>query len=101
MRRVETGSSHGSNRDRLDVVKGFVGAYPNFFLELRLEDLQAFVDEYVAIDGFQRYDVLIEKYGIRRTNPGFWRSADWFNAKYRHDQPVTAGILDLNRYQNR
>lgn len=89
------------SEDTVDVVKGFVGAYPNFFLELRLQDLQAFVDEYVAIDGLERYDALIEKYGIRRSNPRFWQSADWFNAKYRHDDPIRAGVFDLNRYQNR
>jgi len=78
-----------------------VGAYPNFFLSLRIDDVQAFVDEYVEVDSFERYDTLITKYGIRRSNPQFWQNADWFNAKYRHDQPVVAGVFDLNRYQNR
>ncbi|HCU53857.1 MAG TPA: hypothetical protein DIC36_06125 [Gammaproteobacteria bacterium] len=98
---IPTEKSRIKGEDTLDVVKGFIGAYPNFFLELRLGDLQAFVDEYVAIDSFQRYDALIDKYGIRRSNPGFWHSADWFNAKYRHDLPIQAGVFDLNRYQNR
>ncbi len=89
------------SEDTVDVVKGFVGSYPNFFLELQLKDLQAFVAEYVAIRGFDHYDDLIRKYGIRRSNPRFWQSADWFNAKHRYDNPVYAGVLDLNRYQNR
>jgi hypothetical protein len=98
---VPTEKTRVKSEDTLDVVKGFIGSYPNFFLELPLKDLQAFVDEYVAIDSFERYDALIEKFGIRRSNPRFWQSADWFNAKYRHDQPVQAGVFDLNRYQNR
>jgi hypothetical protein len=89
------------SEDTVDVVKGFVGAYPNFFLELRFDDLQAFVDQYLAIDSYARYDALIEKYGKRRSNPQFWQSADWFHAKYRHDNPIYAGVFDLNRYQNR
>ncbi len=98
---VPTEKTRVRNEDTVDVVKGFVGSYPNFFLELELKDVQAFVDEYVAIDSFARYDTLIEKYGIRRSNPNFWQSADWFNAKYRHEYPVYAGVFDLNRYQNR
>jgi hypothetical protein len=89
------------SEDTVDVVKGFIGAYPNFFLELRFDDLQPFVDQYLAIDSYERYDALIEKYGIRRSNPRFWQSADWLNAKYRYDNPVYAGVFDLNRYENR
>ncbi len=40
-------------------------------------------------------------YGVRRTNPDFWRDADWFQREYRRLEPVQAGILDLNRYRNR
>jgi len=98
---VPTERTRVKSEDTIDVVKGFVGAYPNFFLSLRIDDVQAFVDEYVEVDSFARYDTLIAKYGIRRSNPQFWQNADWFNAKYRHDQPVVAGVFDLNRYQNR
>jgi hypothetical protein len=98
---VPTERTRVKREDTIDVVNGFVGAYPNFFLELHLKDLQAFVDEYVAVDSFERYDALIEKYGVRRSNPRFWEYSDWFNAKYRHDQSVEAGVFDLNRYQNR
>jgi len=89
------------SEDSVDVVKGFVGSYPNFFIELAFDELQTFVDEYVEIDSYERYDALIRKYGIRRSNPAFWRSSDWFNEKYRYDSPVYAGVFDLNRYQNR
>ena len=98
---VPTEKARIKREDTVDVVKGFVGAYPNFFMELRFEDLQAFVDQYRAIDGMQGYNALIDKYGIRRSNPNFWQSADWFQAKNRHDNPVTAGVFDLSRYQNR
>ena len=98
---IPSESARVKSEDTVDLVKGFIGAYPNFFLELRFDDLQAFVDQYLAIDSYARYDALIEKYGIRRSNPRFWQSADWLHAKYRHDQPVYAGVFDLNRYQNR
>ncbi len=98
---VPTEKTRVKSEDTVDVVKGFVGAYPNFFLELRFQDLQAFVDQYRAINSIERYHALIDKYGIRRSNPRFWQSADWFQAKYRNDNPGYAGVFDLNRYQNR
>jgi len=98
---VPTEKSRIKTEDTVDVIRGFLGAYPNFFLELRIEDLQAFVDQYRAIENMQGYDALIDKYGIRRSNPKFWQSSDWFQAKYRHDNPVSAGVFDLSRYQNR
>jgi hypothetical protein len=98
---VPTEKTRVRREDTIDVVPGFVGAYPNFFFELRLQDLPAFVDQYVAIDSFAQYDALLDKYGMRRSNPRFWQTADWFQAKYRHDAPIEAGVFDLNRYQNR
>jgi hypothetical protein len=93
--------SRMKNEDSIDVLNGFVGAYPNFFLVVRLEDLKNFVNEYLDIDSYEAYDALIEKYGIRRSNPRFWQYADWFLDKNRHDNPVYAGVFDLDRYQNR
>jgi Fatty acid cis/trans isomerase (CTI) len=89
------------DEDSIDVLNGFVGAYPNFFIVLRLEDLDDFVNEYLAVTNFADYDRLLEKYGVRRSNPWFWQYADWFYDKYRHEDPVYAGVFDLNRYQNR
>ncbi|MFV2055206.1 MAG: fatty acid cis/trans isomerase [Thiohalomonadales bacterium] len=85
----------------LDVVKGFAGAYPNFFLEVDYSELEDFVEQFAQIDSPERYEPLIQQYGIRRTNPDFWKSADWFFEKYKHDNPVSAGLFDLARYKNR
>ena len=88
-------------KDSIDLIPGFVGAYPNFFLEVNFKDIKKFVDEYKAIDDKAKYAKLIDNYGIRRTNPEFWRSSDWFYKKHQHDNPVTYGLFDLNRYNNR
>ena len=37
---------------------------------------------------------------MRRTNPGFWALADGFQDALARQQPVGAGLFDLNRYQN-
>jgi hypothetical protein len=89
------------SEDTIDIVEGFVGAYPNFFFEIKYEDLDHFTEQYEQIDSYEKYDALVEKYGIRRTHKDFWKTADWFHEKYRHEQPRNAVIFDLNRYQNR
>jgi len=78
-----------------------VGAYPNFFFEINYKDLDAFVEQYAEITNYAKYNALVELYGVRRTNPRFWQVSDWFYAKYQHDEPVMAGLFDLNRYKNR
>jgi len=45
--------------------------------------------------------VFTARYGLRRTNEDFWIHADWFNQRYAREQPVSSGLFDLNRYQNR
>ena len=54
-----------------------------------------------AIRNRDDYERFVALYGVRRTNPGFWSDADWFQAAYRRLEPVDAGIFDLNRYRNR
>ncbi|WP_455203731.1 fatty acid cis/trans isomerase [Kaarinaea lacus] len=89
------------SEDTIDIVEGFVGAYPNFFFEIRFEDLDDFIQHYAEIDSYEKYNALVELYGVRRTNPKFWQTSDWFYKKFQHDSPRYAGIFDLNRYQNR
>jgi hypothetical protein len=89
------------SEDTIDIVEGFVGAYPNFFFEIKYEDLDDFAEQYEKIDSYEKYDALVEKYGIRRTHKDFWKKADWFQEKYRREQSRFAAIIDLNRYQNR
>jgi len=89
------------SEDTIDIVKGFVGAYPNFFFELMYEDLDEFIKLYAEIDSYAKYNALVELYGVRRTNPNFWKTSDWFYEKFKYDNPRYAGVFDLNRYHNR
>ncbi|WP_455199639.1 fatty acid cis/trans isomerase, partial [Kaarinaea lacus] len=89
------------SEDTIDIVVGFVGAYPNFFFEIKYEELDKFIELYAEIDSYEKYNALVEAYGVRRTNPKFWETSDWFYEKFKHDYPRYAGVFDLNRYQNR
>jgi hypothetical protein len=40
----------------------------------------------------------ISKYFIGRANKNFWKEYDWFQKKFKEDEPITNGVFDLNRY---
>ncbi len=89
------------SEDTVDIVPGFVGSYPNFFIEVDQHDVAQFIEQYKAVDSFEKYHALVDQYGIRRTSPDFWKISDWFYKKHQHDNIVSAGLFDLNRYKNR
>jgi hypothetical protein len=87
--------------DTQTIVPWLEGSYPNFFYVVKLDDIDQFVADYDAIKNRDEYESFVMRYGIRRTNPDFWKQADWFYQHALHEHPITAGIFDLNRYQNR
>ncbi len=89
------------NNDSLDIISGFVGAYPNFFFEVEYRELSQFVAQYKKVNDPKNYNKLVERYGIRRSNPNFWQVSDWFYKKHQYEKPIYSGLFDLNRYKNR
>lgn len=89
------------NGDTQTVIRWLEGSHPNFFYVVDLNDIEAFVKEYNAIENRQQYEVFIARYGQRRTSNEFWKHADWFSKQYAREQPILSGLFDLNRYQNR
>jgi hypothetical protein len=89
------------DNDTLTLIRGFSGSYPNFFFVVPFEDLDAFVAVAANLSSISQYHAFVGRWGVRRTNPEFWQQSDWFNARYAKEQPIEAGILDLNRYLNR
>jgi hypothetical protein len=87
--------------DTLTVARGFIGAYPNMFFQVTERELAKFAADIQALASDADYTRLVERYGVRRTAPWFWKLSDEFIADYRAAHPVEAGLFDLNRYQNR
>ncbi len=86
--------------DSMSVVPWLEGAYPNFFFWVESDEVEAFVAHCASIQTQDDYHSFVERYGVRRTNPDFWSLADWFQEFFEHQNPVTSGLFDLNRYQN-
>ncbi|HFB53494.1 MAG TPA: peptidylprolyl isomerase, partial [Sulfurimonas autotrophica] len=40
----------------------------------------------------------LKKYFISRSDKDFWQIYDWFQAYFYKEQPIQAGLYDLNRY---
>jgi hypothetical protein len=87
--------------DTLTVARGFIGAYPNMFFQVTRGELERFTSQVASLADREDYTRLVERYGVRRTAPWFWKYSDDAHAAYRASFPVEAGLFDLNRYENR
>jgi len=97
----EMGGYRDYQFDTQTILPWLEGSYPSFFYVVKLEEIEDFVEQYNAIDSVIAYEIFVARFGIRRTNDDFWLHVDWFNEQSLREQPVKAGIFDLNRYQNR
>jgi hypothetical protein len=87
--------------DYLTVVKGFIGSYPNIFFQIPAGQLGDFVAGIETLQTGEDYARLLNRFGVRRTDPGFWKVSDAFYDYYRKQAPIEAALFDLNRYENR
>ncbi|MCW5211455.1 fatty acid cis/trans isomerase, partial [Desulfobulbus sp. TB] len=88
-----------SAKDRMDILPGFVGSYPNYFFKIHEKNLPEFFSllsrkEKIGEDEVDQF----VRYGINRADPEFWQEYDWFQQRFFEEQPVGAGLFDLNRY---
>lgn len=87
--------------DRLTVVNGLLGAYPDMLLEVEAGSLPAFARAIGRLREDADWSRLLDDYGVRRTDPRFWAVSDALHSKQRAARPVEAGILDFSRLDNR
>ena len=87
--------------DRISLHPGFIGSYPNALFDVQKKDLSAFVQAFVAASTAENYSLLMDNYGIRRSNVDFWQHSDELHQNYKKENPVVYGLMDYNRLQNR
>jgi hypothetical protein len=86
--------------DTVTVVRGHFGSYPNFFFEAPASEIEALASALLAVASEADLERFVERYGIRRTDPRFWETADFLREDLRRANPAEAGVYDLGRYGN-
>jgi len=88
-------------KTEVTVLKGIIGSYPKVMLRVPEAEADVFVNKVLSIQTEVDYEVLIDEYGVRRTDLTFWQENDLMHSAARVQSPVEYGIFDLNRYENR
>jgi hypothetical protein len=86
------------SKDSADFIYGLIGSYPNYFFDVREEDLPDFLDILAHFDKSPQAFERLDKYGVNRAEDRLWDAYDWFQNRFYEDEPVNAGLFDLNRY---
>ena len=87
------------DEDIMLAAHGVVTSYPNRFLVVKLQESADFLRALASMHTSKQHAQFLEKYGISRQNPEFWRHSDWFQERYLQLEPVHSGLLDLTRYE--
>lgn len=87
--------------DTMLVLNGFVGSYPGAFYQIKESEIQDFVKKLKRVDNEAEFNTLRDQYGVRRTDPSFWKFSDQLNHGYKKLEPLNFGRLDYNRLENR
>ncbi len=93
-------SALDTRKDNADFIPGFLGSYPNYFIDINQDDLPEFFDLMANLNKLDEKEVhrRFVKYGVNRSKKDFWSYYDWFQARFEKEQPVQSGLFDLNRY---
>ena len=86
--------------DSLTLYPGVLSSYPNFIFNVPVEQVAAFVAALEQARSQPAFERVVERWGIRRTHPEFWSYFHDMAAYIQQTEPVEAGVLDMNRYEN-
>lgn len=86
------------SKDTADFIRGLIGSYPNYFFDVREEDMPDFIDLLAHFDKSPKDLERLAKYGVNRSDERLWETYDWFQKRFDEDEPVRGGLFDLNRY---
>lgn len=87
--------------DRLSLLRGFVGAYPNALFSVTEADLSEFVAALAAMSDEASYDGLRDSFAVRRSDERFWAFSDRAHAAFSDLEPMESGLFDYNRLDGR
>lgn len=86
--------------DTLTIYPEVLSSYPNFLFRLPASEIDEFVSQMEGVTDQASFERIVERWGIRRSHPEFWRYFHDLSEHIRATQPLEAGVLDMNRYEN-
>ncbi len=86
--------------DTLTVYPGILSSYPNFLFSLPASDVPAFAAAMEQVRNRGDFEQVVERWGIRRSHPLFWSYFNDLTRYLEQVEPLEAGVLDMNRYEN-
>ena len=86
------------SKDSADLIPGLIGSYPNYFFDVKEEELPDFFDLLAHFEKGPRDAERLSRYGVNRAEARLWDEYDWFQKRALEDDPVDGGLFDLNRY---
>ncbi|NWB93131.1 fatty acid cis/trans isomerase [Pseudomonas agarici] len=86
--------------DTLTIYPGILTSYPNFMFNIPADQVPAFVDAMEQAKDATRFEQIVQRWGIRRSHPQFWHYFHDLTTYLRETDPINAGVLDMNRYEN-
>ncbi len=87
------------NEDAVTVVAGILGSHPNQFFQVHEKQVPLFVEDVLGLRSVEDMALLRYRYGVRRNSPWFWTVSDRLHELQQRQDPLAAGVFDLNRYQ--
>ncbi|MDY0249694.1 MAG: fatty acid cis/trans isomerase [Pseudomonas sp.] len=86
--------------DTLTVYPEVLSSYPSFIFNVQAADVPTFVMALEQVSDEAAFRKVVEHWGIRRTHPQFWQYFHDLSEHIREREPLEAGVLDMNRYEN-
>ncbi|MCK5907094.1 MAG: fatty acid cis/trans isomerase, partial [Flavobacteriales bacterium] len=88
-----------AEKDKLNFIEGFVGSYPNIYLDIKEDEIPEFFNLLSKYSKDSKYyNREIRKFSVNRSDDNFWYVYDWFQNRYNKSDKLNAGLFDLNRY---
>ena len=70
-------------------------------MRVQSADIGNFVDQVLAMRTSTDYELLLDNYGVRRTDSEFWMFSDEVHQLLYEENPIEYGRLDYGRLENR
>lgn len=85
--------------DTVAVYRGFVGAYPEVFLDIPEAKRNGLAKEIEGLRSAEDWSALVNRYAVKRNLDRFWSFFDWVHevkgVNWAGNDPVEQGVVDL------